>query len=174
MLGDHGDETPDDDRWDQPAERFYASGTALVARADTFARIGPLAEPMFAYYEDGDWSWRARLAGLRLLYDPAARVEHRHSATSGGAVNPFVRRLAERNRLLCLLRNAPPAVARMALQRAVRDGSVEQGRPTLLRRVPWALASRRRLARSWAVDPADVWTRWAGADASWDRSPARR
>ena len=173
VLGDYGDETADDARWDAPGERFFASGTALVARADTFRRIGPLAEPMFAYYEDGDWSWRARLAGLCLRYDPDATVEHRHSATSGGAANPFVRRLAERNRLLCLLRNAPLSVAGPALRRAVRHGSVEMPHRTLLRRVPWALASRQRLARRWQLSPTEVWDRWAGADTSWDRTPFR-
>lgn len=172
VLGDYGDETPDDSRWDQPAERFFGSGTALVMRLDTVRRIGSLAEPFFAYYEDGDWSWRARLAGLSIVYDPHAVVEHRHSATSGGAPNPLVRRLAERNRLLCLLRNAPAPVARRALTRATRDAT-EQGRRSLLRLAPWALASRRILARQWRCRPEEVWDRWAGADVDWDRSPLR-
>jgi GT2 family glycosyltransferase len=171
VLGDHGDETPDDSRWDQPAERFFASGTALVARAETWRRVGGLAEPFFAYYEDGDWCWRVRLAGLRILYDPTAIVEHRHSATSGGSVNPLVRRLAERNRLLCLIRNAPTPVVGAALRRAARTVPLEQGRRQLLSRVPWALASRLRLARGWQLSADEVWRRWAGADSSWDRGP---
>ena len=34
------------------------------------------------YLEDTDWCLRARLAGLRIVYDPTASVRHRLSATS--------------------------------------------------------------------------------------------
>ncbi|HEX4863772.1 MAG TPA: glycosyltransferase family 2 protein, partial [Acidimicrobiales bacterium] len=64
VLGDVGDESPDDGRWDKPSEPFFGSGTALVTTRDAIDRIGGLAEPYFAYYEDGDWCWRARLCGL--------------------------------------------------------------------------------------------------------------
>ena len=44
-------------------------------------------------------------------------------------------------------------------------------RRAVLTRLPWALASRRRLRRGWVVDPREVWDRWAGADTTWDTSP---
>lgn len=172
-LGDYGDETPDDGRGDRPAERFFASGTALVARADTFRRIGGLAEPFFAYYEDADWSWRARLAGLRVLYDPGPVVDHRHSATSGGAANPLVRQLAQRNRLLCVVRNAPAAVAATFVRQFLSVGSPDLTRRAAVTRLPWALASRRKLTRRWELRPDEVWDRWTGVDQSWDVGPAR-
>jgi GT2 family glycosyltransferase len=171
VLGDHGAESPDDGRFDTPAESFFASGTALVARLETFARLGDLAEPFFAYYEDGDWSWRARLAGMRLLYDPAAVVDHRHSATSGGSATAWVRHLAERNRTLTLVRNAPRRVVAEALLRVARDGPMEGVRADVARHLRWALRSRVRLAAGWQVPPEEVWERWAGADTTWDDGP---
>jgi GT2 family glycosyltransferase len=172
-LGDHGLEAPDDGRFDDPAERFSASGTALVARAATFARLGGLAEPYFAYYEDSDWSWRARLAGLRLVYDPRTSVEHRRSATSGGVSDPWVHRLGERNRLLTVVRNAPGPVAARLVGRRLREGPDQGIRRAVLARLPWALATRAALSRRWELRPAQVWERWAGAGVTWDDGPCR-
>ena len=172
-LGDYGLETPDDGRFDKPGERFAASGTALVTRAATFARLGGLAEPFFAYYEDSDWSWRARLAGLRLCYDPSSVVEHRRSATSGGVADPWVHLLAERNRLLSAVRNAPASVATRLVAQRLREGPQHGIRRAMLRRLPWALASRTALSRHWVLRPEEVWQRWAGADVTWDQEPLR-
>ena len=68
--GDIGADTPDDGRFNELAERFAISGSAFVTRRGTWHEIGPFAARFFAYYEDMDWCWRARLAGKRVLYDP--------------------------------------------------------------------------------------------------------
>ena len=107
VAGEYGLGAPDDGRFDHGAERFGFSGTAPVFRAETLERLGGLEPQFFAYNEDTDWCLRARLAGLRILYDPAATVRHRLSATSQGPRSPMVRFLAQRNALLCLVRNAP-------------------------------------------------------------------
>jgi len=172
IAGDYGFGAPDDGRFDAPAERFGFSGTAPVMRAETLARLGAMAAPFFAYNEDTDWCLRARLAGLRVLYDPRATVRHRLSATSGGTADPTVRFLAQRNALLALLRNAPAEVAARHLWRRVRQGPGGGVRRAVLVKTPWALATRRRAARWWVLDPHDVWERWAGADATWDTRPA--
>jgi len=172
IAGDYGFAAPDDGRFDQQAERFGFSGTAPVFRAETLAQVGGLAAPFFAYNEDTDWCLRARLAGLRIVYDPGATVRHRLSATSGGAVDPFVQFLAKRNALLCLTRNAPADVARRFVWRAVREGPGSGVRRALLRQLPWAVVSRMRMRRHWVEDPSAVWDRWAGADTTWDTRPA--
>jgi hypothetical protein len=165
-AGDYALETPDNSRFDRPAERFALSGAALVTRADVIHRLGGMASQFFAYYEDIDWSWRARLAGLRLVYDPRATVHHRRSVTSGGTDR--VRLLAERNRLLCLVRNAPPEVAGRFLWRRVVEGPGEGIRGGVARMLPWALASRVRLLRRRTVSPREVWDRWADVDVRWN------
>jgi N-acetylglucosaminyl-diphospho-decaprenol L-rhamnosyltransferase len=168
QLGDHGAESPDDGRWDEPAERFFASGTAMVTRNETFQRLGGLADPFFAYYEDGDWSWRARLAGMRVLYDPGAVVDHRVSATSGGTQSKWVQHLAARNRVLCLIRNAPGWVATAALRQRWHEGPGDGVRRDVMNHTAWAALSRPRLARLWTRSPAEVWNAWAGVDTTWD------
>ncbi|HXQ75996.1 MAG TPA: glycosyltransferase family 2 protein [Acidimicrobiales bacterium] len=172
IAGDYGFGAPDDGRFDQAAERFGFSGTAPVFRSETLAKVGGLAGPFFAYNEDTDWCLRARLAGLRIVYDPGATVRHRLSATSGGAVEPFVQFLAQRNALLCLVRNAPADVAGRFVWSRIREGSGSGVRRAMLRRLPWAVATRMRMRHLRVEDPRRVWDRWAGVDTTWDTRPA--
>lgn len=165
--GDFGYETPDRGAFDEPADRFAACGAAMVIRADTMRRVGPLAEHFFAYYEDTDWCWRAQLAGLRIRYQPSAVVRHVGGATSGGPERSFVRRLALRNRLATLARNAPLPVLRRQLSRSRHDDSWADLRlsvaKAIAREIPNCAALRRRSART----PEEVWARWAGTDEQW-------
>ena len=135
--GDRGLECPDDGRWDESRETFGVSGTAMVVRAETLDRVGLFAEPYFAYYEDTDWSWRARRQGLRMVYLPDAEVSHRRSVTSVQTLGDKVRILGERNRLLCLVRNAPSDVMARETWRRVADGPDHGIRRGMLARLPW-------------------------------------
>jgi len=67
----------------------YLSGCCLLATAEAWKRVGLLDERYFIYAEDADWCLRARAAGYRLLFVPTARLWHRVSASSGGAMNPW-------------------------------------------------------------------------------------
>lgn len=164
-AGDCGDSEPDEGQWDAAGDRFGVTGAALVARAETFRRVGLLARRYFAYYEDTDWCWRARLAGMRHVYDPTVVVTHVRGQTSGGTAKARTRYLSERNRLVTLLRNAPLPLAFGEVRRKHGGGGDDGVAEELWRRVPVALGSRARLARSWELSPSEVFERWAGVDA---------
>jgi GT2 family glycosyltransferase len=164
--GDYGFGSADGLQFSERAERFGACGGAVVTTRDVWSRVGPMAARFFAYYEDLDWSWRARLAGLSIRYEPAGVVRHVGGVTSGGPLLATVRDLAARNRLLCLVRNGPIDVARRELRAATRLRGI------LARRLPLALVERRLLARRWEVSPGEVWERWAGADNEWAEDSA--
>ncbi len=173
-AGEYGRGAPDDGRFDAQEERFGFSGTAPVFRAQTLKRIGGFALKFFAYNEDTDWCLRARLAGMRVVYDPAATVTHLLSATSGGPEAPMVRFLHERNAQLCLLRNAPAGVAgRNFLGRLARHPADRVSRSTVSL-LPWAVSSRLTARRSWVATPREVWNAWAERDLHWEDGPARR
>jgi len=168
--GDFGFGARDDGPFDVPGERFGCTGAAMVARADTFDRLGGFAESYFAYYEDLDWCWRARLAGLRCVYDPGATVRHVGGLTTGGPSSDRVRYLAARNRMQTLARNAPLAVVgSQLLSPADRPASGIVG--PVVKRVCVGLLERRRLARRWLTGPGDVWAAWAGRDEQWGLPP---
>jgi GT2 family glycosyltransferase len=69
---------------DTVGEIAYASGCCMLVRADVIRKIGLLDESYHMYTEDADWSMRARRAGYAIVYEPAARVWHKLSVSSGG------------------------------------------------------------------------------------------
>ncbi len=163
-VGDIASETPNDSGLDVAEERFALSAAALITRRDVWERVGPLVPRYVGYYDDTDWCWRARLMGLRMFYDPASTVRHERGATSGGHLNPRVRHLAERNRVLTLIRNAPLDLAIKEVWRK-RNGGGDDGVAEVLPRVlPRALGERELLRRRWVMRPREVFERWAGVD----------
>lgn len=72
----------EDDRgqYDFPYETFSARGAALAMRSDLFRRLGGFDESFFLDYEDIDLSWRTRLAGYKVMFEPASTVYHAASS----------------------------------------------------------------------------------------------
>jgi hypothetical protein len=98
---------------DQPAdpvrpsgEVFGASGGASLFRSSLFADVGLFDEEFFAYFEDVDLSFRARLAGHGVRYCADAIAYHDQGATSR-TVSGFVTRQFFRNLPLLLAKNVP-------------------------------------------------------------------
>lgn len=61
----------------------------------------------FAYLEDVDVSMRLRIFGYSIVYEPASRVFHFGSGTSGSKYNSFKVRLAARNNVWLNVKNLP-------------------------------------------------------------------
>jgi GT2 family glycosyltransferase len=98
------------------ADVFATVGAALVVRRSAFEHIGGFQDSYFAYYEESDLCWRARLAGWEVRVVTDTRVAHIGSATTGRVFTPHaVRYLAFRNRIRTILANA----SRVSLLRLV-------------------------------------------------------
>jgi GT2 family glycosyltransferase len=89
----------------EPTEVFGASGTAALYRRRMLDEIGGFDESFFAYLEDVDVAWRARIAGWRCVYAPHAVAYHHHSASLGHG-SPKKHFLVGRNRVRLLAKNA--------------------------------------------------------------------
>lgn len=94
-------------RYERACEVFSACGGAAIYRTEYLEKTGLFDEAHFAYLEDMDLSWRARLKGYRVSYCPAARVLHYGSATSGSKYNAFKVRLTSRNHIWLMYKNQP-------------------------------------------------------------------
>jgi len=103
---------PDDPNQTAPIEVFGPCAGAALYRRTMFDQIGLFDETFFAYLEDVDLAWRARLAGWRCLYVPAARVYHVHSGTAREG-SPFKNKLLGRNKVWTIVKNYP--AGRLAL-----------------------------------------------------------
>ena len=94
-------------RYERPARVFSACAGAAAYRRQVFEEIGYFDEKHFAYLEDLDVGYRARIHGWQNLYCPEARVEHVGSGTSGSKYNEFKVRLAARNSIYLNYKNMP-------------------------------------------------------------------
>jgi GT2 family glycosyltransferase len=152
---DRGMDEPDRGQYERREEVFGGNGASLLLRREALADVGGLDESFFMYYEDTDLCWRLRLRGWRVLYEPAAVVEHEHAGSSR-EWSPFFTFLVDRNRLFMLLKNARPAfLARSYAGFLRRSAAAETGRAG-----PTRQKVRGRVLRSYAAHlPEMLWKR---------------
>ncbi len=93
--------------YDKKRRIFSACGAAAIYRREVFDEIGLFDEAQFAYLEDVDIGYRARIAGYRNLYAPKALVRHAGSATSGSTHNAFKVRYSAQNSVYLFYKNMP-------------------------------------------------------------------
>lgn len=92
---------------DFPEEVFFAEGVAMGVKKAVFNKIGLLDKDYFIMYDDIDFSWRARLAGYKVMIAPHSVVYHHRGGTVGEGVlkvKPKIVYLNTRNHLTCLLK----------------------------------------------------------------------
>lgn len=88
-------------------EVFSACAGAAIYRTSILKRLGMFDENHFAYLEDLDIGYRARIYGFKNMYNPDAKVYHIGSGTSGSRHNIFKIKKAARNNLYVLYKNMP-------------------------------------------------------------------
>jgi GT2 family glycosyltransferase len=162
----------DNGRWDTPGEVFSACAGAALYRRAAFEAVGYFDKDFFAYQEDVDWGFRARLAGWGCRYEPRAIAYHVGSATTSrdGKPHPLVHRLNQRNALAMVIKNYPAetlvryghrvALAQVAsLAGSIRLGMARHhlaGLADLARSLPTTLRKRAAIQRSRRIGRRDL------------------
>lgn len=88
----------------EPREVAGVHGTCLFASRKAIEEVGLLDSNFFAFCEDTDWSWKASMLGLRLVYVPSAVVYHRWGH-GWGHQSPEKFYYSERNRMIMIFTN---------------------------------------------------------------------
>ena len=86
---------------------FSACAGAAIYRRDIFSEIGFFDENHFAYLEDIDVGYRAKIYGYQNTYCSSAIVYHVGSGTSGSKYNTFKVKLSARNSIWLNYKNMP-------------------------------------------------------------------
>lgn len=74
----------------EPYMTGFACGAGLLISSRLVKKIGMLDDAYFAYYEDSEWSYRARRAGYESYVVPGSLIYHEKSASTGkGGRNKF-------------------------------------------------------------------------------------
>lgn len=93
--------------YSQAKEVFSACGGAAIYRREVLEQIGLFDEVHFAYLEDLDIGWRARIHGYKSYYEPSAQVVHFGSASTGSRYNEKKTLLAAANNVYVVGKNMP-------------------------------------------------------------------
>ena len=88
-------------------EVFSACAGVAIYRRQVFKKIGLFDEKHFAYLEDIDVGYRAKIFGYRNMYCPTALVYHVGSGTSGSKYNSFKVKFSARNNVYLNYKNMP-------------------------------------------------------------------
>jgi len=97
---DHG-------QFDECMDVDYLTACAVLIDTEALRKVGMFDDAYFpSYFEDADLCHRARRAGFRLVYEPAAAAWHRVSSHSGGGTTPLKVTLRLRNQLIFFRRYA--------------------------------------------------------------------
>jgi hypothetical protein len=117
--------------------RDYLSGACICFSRSAWERVGSFDEGLFLYYEDVDWSLRARAIGVPLTVALAAHATHSGGASSGGEQGETWAYYSTRNRLWLLEQ-----------QRGARVARREAARTSLRARLRAVQSTRRAVARA--------------------------
>ena len=95
------------DRYMKRQDVFASCGGAAIYSRKILDEIGWFDEFHFAYLEDVDIGYRARIMGYRNVYEPSAVVYHVGSIASGSRHNDFKVRISARNNMYIIMKNMP-------------------------------------------------------------------
>lgn len=93
--------------YDRAVEIFSSCAGAAIYKREVFKEIGLFDEQHFAYMEDIDIGYRAKIYGYRNYYEPKAEVIHYGSASTGSQYNEFKTGLAAANNIYVIGKNMP-------------------------------------------------------------------
>ncbi|MBW3661457.1 MAG: glycosyltransferase family 2 protein [Actinobacteria bacterium] len=194
LFRNRGEGEVDREQYDAPSEVFGVSGAlALYRRAmlddvaiDVAGRHEVFDEDLFAFWEDVDLDWRARMHGWEAWYEPAAVAVHER----GGAGPRRTRRVEQlnwQNRLLVLWKNDTwpallPALPGFLLTLLLKTGELLLTVPlAFVAALPDVRLVRRMLVKRAQVHAAphpshEIVRRWFGAFdyRAWARTWWRR
>ena len=95
------------ENYDTPVNIFASCAGAAIYRKKMLESLGYFDENHFAYLEDIDIGYRARIHGYKNVYAPKAVVYHVGSGFSGSAHNAFKVKLSSRNSVYLAYKNMP-------------------------------------------------------------------
>ncbi len=111
----------DQGQYDDSIEVFWATGAALLIRAELYHKVGGLDEDFFAHMEEIDLCWRLKKQGYKFMVAPTSVVYH----VGGGTLDyssPFKTYLNFRNSLYMIIKNHDGLLLPKMFRRFILDG----------------------------------------------------
>ncbi len=108
VIGFHkGVDEVDNGQYDRQEETEIATGCCMLVKKDVFESIGYFNKQYFLYYEDADFSIRAKKAEYTIIYVPTSVLWHKNASAAGGSGSTLQDYYITRNRLMFGIQYAP-------------------------------------------------------------------
>ena len=111
----------DEGQYEGTTEVFWATGAALLIRANLFHKVGGFDEAFFAHMEEIDLCWRLKKQGFKFLVVPESKIYH-----VGGGTLPYLSAkksfLNFRNSLYLIVKNYDGLLFPKLFYRLILDG----------------------------------------------------
>lgn len=88
-------------------ETDFITGCLVCYDIHALEMVGEWDDSYFLYFEDADFSVRAKRAGIKLIYDPSLVIWHKNAQSTEGSGSAFHARYQRRNWLKFGLKYAP-------------------------------------------------------------------
>lgn len=85
-------------QYDKAETTDFANGATLLIKREVFEKVGLLDPSFFLYWEDPDFSMKAKVKGFETYYFPGTCIWHKVSASTGGSGSPTNDYFLTRNR----------------------------------------------------------------------------
>lgn len=95
---------PDSLEFKEDREITYASGASLIIKKEAYLNIGEIDGDFFAYLEDQDLGWRARMKGYKIVLSSKSKMWHKYKFQKNSR-NHRKFFMLERNRLYFIFKN---------------------------------------------------------------------
>lgn len=121
MYASHrGVDEIDHGQFDTSVETDFITGCSFMIKAEIIEAVGYLDDRFFLYLEDLDYSMRVKRAGFSLIYEPASRLWHINSGSTGKPGHGLHQYYLTRNRLLVGMRYASIRTKFALMREAIR------------------------------------------------------
>ena len=90
---------PDTGKWDDFKLVDYAPTCFALIHRKVFDKVGLFDEKYFVYYDDTDWMYRCKKAGIKMGYVPESVLWHKESTSTGGMTSDFYIKYNYRNQV---------------------------------------------------------------------------
>lgn len=110
----------DKGQYDKTTDTDFANGATVIIRREVFEKVGYLDSSFFLYWEDADYSERAKRFGYKVKYFPKTHLWHKVSATTGGSGSPTNDYFLTRNRVYFAMRYLNPRAKFAVIRDTIR------------------------------------------------------
>ena len=107
-------------------ETDFVTGCCLGITKETVNNIGMMDKRYFLYYEDADWSVRAKRKGLKVIFEPKSIIWHKNAGSTGGSGSTLQQHYQARNRIRFAIKYAGVRTKLAVIRESIKNDNTKR------------------------------------------------